>query len=328
MLWLEFFISAGLIVFAGIKLTHYADILSDRLQLGKVWVGVVLLGLVTSLPEAFTSMASVLWVGSVDLAVGNIVGSNNFNPFLLVLMDMLFRKGSVTDSMNYSRSHRLTAGYAAGLMFLVILGLSPLGRILPGLGPVGVESPLIILFYFWGMKRLASFEKGSIETKTSAERDIPLRHVYVQLAFRALLVILGAVWLAGTADRIALATGLGQTFVGVMFLGLVTSLPEMVVTVSALKLGALDLALGNIFGSNMTNIFVFAVCDLFYVKGPILRGVSRGQLVPAVASLLMVAIALIGIRLKGKKILLGLGWDSWLLTMVFVFNVYLLYFVK
>ena len=86
MAWITFIVSAAGIVYAGVLLTKYADILSDRLHLGKTWVGIVLLGFVTSLPEAITSLISVVSLTADDLAIGNLFGSNNFNPMLICLI--------------------------------------------------------------------------------------------------------------------------------------------------------------------------------------------------------------------------------------------------
>ncbi len=328
MIWLKFIFSAGLIVFSGIRLTRYADILSEAKGLGKVWVGAVLLGLVTSLPEAVTSLASVISVGSADLAVGNIVGSNNFNPVLLVLLDIVYRKGSVTNEVRPNPSHALSARFANLLMMILIAGILWAPDV-KGFGPVGPASYLIVIMYFWGMRRVARADSGRAAAAAPLGRKKPdgLGAVYLNLAASALAVVLGAVWLAQSADGIATETGLGRTFVGTFFLGLVTSLPEMIVTISALKLGSLDLAIGNIFGSNMINVTFVFLCDLV-TPSPILGAVSPVNLVPAVSSILMVTIAREGLRRKGKKIFAGLGWDSYALLGLFLANVAAVYLLR
>jgi len=327
MIWIKFTFSAALIVFSGIRLTRYADILSETKHLGKVWVGAVLLGLVTSLPEAFTSLASVISVGSVDLAVGNIVGSNNFNPVLIVLLDMVYRKGSVTNMIRLKPSHTLSARYACFLMFFLVLGLL-LAPSIGGVGPVGLESYMIVALYFWGMRCVAKADPSengnTVERKNSATA---MHKVYLNLAGSALAVVIGAVWLAQAADVIAVETGLGRTFVGTFFLGLVTSLPEMIVTLSALRIGSVDLAIGNIFGSNMTNVVFVFLCDLV-TPTPILGTVSQAHLVPAVSSILMVMIVMEGIRRNKKKSFQGVGWDSFLLLGLFLVNIVAVYLLR
>ena len=139
---------------------------------------------------------------------------------------------------------------------------------------------------------------------------------------------MSAVWLANIADTLADTTGLGRTFVGSIFLAFCTSLPEIVVSVSAIKLGSLDLALGNIFGSNMVNMFILSLCGFVPAQGPILKGVSHAHIFTIALSLVLTAFRVFGIRDKKKKTFLGLGWDSLLMLTAFIFGVRILYSMR
>lgn len=330
MIWLQFIISSALIVLSATRLTTYADILGDRLHVGKVWIGVILLGLVTSLPEAVTSLTAVVSLKANDLAIGNMVGSNNFNPTLIVIMDFMYRQGSVTNKVRFNRSHGLSACFAI-LLTALVMGEILLSRrlVFPTVGPVSLGSFLIFIVYFWGVKSLAQLGKKENCVDTAYQRgetpDQSLGKIYVNLFVCAVFVVGGAIWLTNVTDTIAVVTGLGRTFVGTFFLALVTSLPEMVVTVSALRLGVLDLAIGNIFGSNMINMFLVSVCDVFYLKGPLLASVSRTHIVTAFLSILLMGIALLGIKQKSKRAVGGLGWDSILLMVFFIAGMGLVY---
>jgi cation:H+ antiporter len=156
MFWIMLFISAGIIVWAGIRLTRYADLLSIRLNWGHAWVGIVLLGLVTSLPEAITSLVAVARLHAGDLAMGNVMGSNIFNPMMIVIMDVAYRKGSVTNQVNANNSHKASALYAVGLTMLVVLGMIFGSATI--LGPMGWASMLVIVMYCVGMRHLAFLE--------------------------------------------------------------------------------------------------------------------------------------------------------------------------
>jgi len=283
MLWFQFFISAAVILAAGIQLTKYADQLSDALGLGKMWIGMALLGLITSLPEAGSSMAAVAGFQAGDLAVGNIAGSNNFNLLLLVLLDIVYKKGAITNAVSYHRSHFLSALFAmilAGIVMVemtagiwvripVVLGMSP-------------ASLLIIGTYLHGMRQVylsGGRTDSPLEVSEHRESGASVGRIYFGLGISAVCVVAAAVWLAGSADKLAQSTGLGRTFVGSLFLATVTSLPEMVVTLSALRIGQVDLAIGNIFGSNMVNIFLLALCDPLIQGRALLQGVSAAHLV-------------------------------------------------
>lgn len=318
-IWLKFLISAVVIVIAGIRLTESVDQLSDCLQIGKVWIGVVLLGFITSLPELITSLAAVISLHAGDLAVGNILGSNNFNPMLLVVMDAFYRKGSITNVIHVQRSHKASAYFAVLLTAGVIFGII----FKSGL----VVSVLIVLGYFAGMRYLAKIEKeNGIEGESLIPKEnYSLAKIYFKIGISAVAVIGASIFLASSADALANQTGLGRTFVGSIFLALVTSLPEMVISLSALKLGAFDLAVGNIFGSNMTNIFIIPICEVFYRRGDILKEVSSTHIFTALLSIVLTGIVMAGIHFKNKKTFLGLGIDSYLMLGLFIVGTKVLY---
>ncbi len=321
-IWLKFLISAVVIVVAGIRLTESVDQFSDCLQIGKVWIGVVLLGFITSLPEMITSLVAVVSLHAGDLAVGNILGSNNFNPMLLVVMDFFYRKGSITNVIHSQRSHNASAGFAVLLTGGVILGIIFKSSF--------ATSILIALGYFAGMYYLAKIEKEDERERESfhSKENYSLVKMCFNIGISAVAVIGASIFLTGSADALADQTGLGRTFVGSIFLALVTSLPEMVISLSALKIGAFDLAIGNIFGSNMTNIFIVSICNIFYRGGNLLNEVSHTHILTAVLSILLTGMVIAGIHFKNKKTFLGLGIDSYLMTGLFIVGTKVLYYLR
>ena len=318
MVWIQFVISALVIVAAGMQLTRDVDILSDRLGLGKVWIGALVLGLVTSLPEAVASLSAVIYLEAGDLAIGNIMGSNSFNPMLMVLMDAFYRRGSVTNAIRPTSSQKVSAFLASGMT----LGL--VGAIWLGLGK-GLSWGVIFV-YFGGMWWLSKSRPPGPVTEEKGG-NIVCRMVVLRIVVTAVLVVTGAFFLTASADQLAETTGLGKTFFGSVFLAGVTSLPEMVVSLSAVGIGSFDLAIGNIFGSNMTNAFIAALCDLLYSNGVLWRRVSATNTLMGVVSLLLTAILITGIH-KEKKVWQGLGLDSWWMLGVFWGGVYGLYQIR
>lgn len=99
----------------------YADVISVRTGLSKVWIGMILLGAVTSLPEAVTSVASVVKINAPDLSLGNILGSNMINLFIIPIADIAYRKGAILAFV--SQAHILTACLGIFLTCIVIVGL-------------------------------------------------------------------------------------------------------------------------------------------------------------------------------------------------------------
>ena len=318
MLWLRFVISSLVIVAAGIRLTRDVDILSDRLGLGKVWIGALVLGLVTSLPEAITSLSAVIYLDAGDLAVGNIMGSNSFNPMLMVLMDAFYRQGSVTNAIRPAVSQKVSAILASAM----ILGIT--AAIWFGLGK-GFSWGMVLVYFggMWCLSKSRPPEPVVDEEGTG----VACWMIMLRVGIAAAAVVIGAFFLTASADRLAETTGLGETFFGSVFLACVTSLPEMVVSLSAVGIGSFDLAIGNIFGSNMSNVFIAALCDLFYSGDGLWRQVAKANILMGGLSLVLTLILMMGIH-KRKKVRQGLGTDSWLMLGVFLGGVYGLYQIR
>ncbi len=329
MIWIQFAVSAGIILYAGTYLTRYADRLSDALGLGKVWIGVVLLGFITSLPEAGASLVSLIHLKAPDLAVGNMVGSNNFNLLLLVLLDIYYRKGAVTDLISCGRAQSLPAYMACGLAAVVGIEIFAGQWVaIPAILGISLGSWVLCFGYLIGIRLVYQSNPGvcgSAAQECLADSKRGLGKIYFGLSVSAVAVVVAAVWLANLADQIAQMTGWGRTFVGSLFLAFATSLPEMVVTLAALKLGQMDLAVGNIFGSNMVNMFLIFVCDAFARSGTLLSMVSLSHLWTIGLGIIMTIVALIGLKNKKKVPFLGLGWDTWTLLVLYGFGMARLY---
>ena len=155
-----------------------------------------------------------------------------------------------------------------------------------------------------------------------------LRQAVLRYAFHAAVVVVAATFLPSLAERIAAMTGLGQTFVGSIFVAIATSLPEVTVSVAALRMGAVDMAVGNIFGSNLFNMLILAVQDVFYFKGPILSFVSSGQMVPALTAMAMTGLAIAGLIYNSEKKRFIWAWDSFGVILVYAVNLVLLYTLR
>lgn len=182
------------------------------------------------------------------------------------------------------------------------------------------------------MRMIYSYEKRQIAEyvkEAAAElkyRQIPTRTAFMHYIINAVIVIIDAVFLPGIG--IAATTGLGQTFVGNIFIAVSTSLPEVVVSISAVRIGAVDMAIGNLFGSNVFNIFILALDDLFFIKGPLLSFVQMNHAVSAVSAIMMTAIAIIGLTYRTEKKRLFLARDSIGIVLVYVVNLMLLYMMR
>jgi len=231
------------------------------------------------------------------------------------------------------QGHILSAGF--GIILLSIVGISLfLGKSISPLGWIGPYSLLFMIIYFIAIKLVFSYEKRQIAAymkEMAVElkyKDILTKTAIVNYSINALVVIIAATFLPKIGEGIAETTGLGQTFVGNIFIAISTSLPEVVVSISAVKIDAIDLAIGNLFGSNIFNIFILAIDDIFFTKGPLLSFVNPNHIISALSAIAMTTVAIIGLTYRSEKRLLFLAWDSIGIVLVYVINLMLLYMLR
>jgi len=326
LVWLEFLGVTAVIVFSGTRLTRYGDVISEKTGLSRLWLGMVLMAGVTSLPGLATGLSAVA-SNLPDIAVGNILGSCVFNVGILGVLDTLSRKVPLSSKVN--QANILSAGMS--ILFLGGVSLSLyLGGQLPGLGWMGLYTPLIAFGYLGTMRMAFKFEKRRSTSAAGLVVDreasaLTLGAAILRYALHAAVVVGAAVFLPSIAERIAEMTGLGQTFVGNIFVAISTSLPEMTVCLAAMKIGAVDMAVGNIFGSNIFNMFILAIEDIFYFKGPILSFVQGQNLIPSLLAVAMTGLAIAGLIYNAEKKLFIWAWDSFGIILIFLVNLVLLY---
>jgi cation:H+ antiporter len=328
MLWLQFVAVAAVIVFAGSNLSKYGDVIAEKTGMGRTWVGVVLIASVTSLPELITGISAITIFDLPDIAVGNILGACMFNILTLALLDVL--SGATPISAKAHQGQVITAAFGILLLGLVSIGLSA-SATLPAVGWVGSTSIVILLIYGISIRTVFLFERKRIVeyvremVEAARYEKISLRTAYINYAWNALLVIGAATYLPHLGDQIAEATGLGRSFVGSIFIALTTTMPELAVSIAALKIDATDLVFGNLLGSNLFNLTIVALDDLLYVKGSLLDAVAPAHIVAANAAMGMTAIAVVGLTYRVSKKHFLFAWDSIAILVLYVIAVALMH---
>lgn len=322
------FLLCALVIFlAGKKLAFYGDLIADLTGMGKAWIGLILMAFVTSLPELMVGISSSAIVQSADLAVGDILGSCAFNLGLLAMLDA-FVPGKKPLLGNASQSHVLAAALGLILMTMAGVGLFLPEDVIvtPGIGLISIS---FILIYLFAIKLIYQYHKKNLPVVATVvpgeQPSLPLKPVIGWYTLYALIIIVAALFLPYFAEHIAEETGLGKTFVGTLFLAISTSLPEIAVSIAAVRAGSIDLSIGNLLGSNLFNIFILFIDDLVYTKGHILKDANDVQLISVFAVILMSAVAIIGFtyRLAQKRYLLA--WDAFLIFLIYIVNIILLY---
>jgi len=327
--WLEFALCAALIGYAGSKLSRYGDVIADKTGLGGAWIGLALMATVTSLPELVTGISSVTLADAPDIAVGNVLGACIINLVMIVFLDLLQREESVYTRA--SQGHILSAGF--GIIMAGFVGFSVLfsqhGEVM-SLGTIGVYSPVLLVLYAVAVRSVFHYERrqraAAVEEQAERYPDVTLRQALIRYAQAAAVVVAAGLWLPYVGRDLAQAMAWQETFVGTLFIAFATTLPEIVVTVTALRIGALDLAISNLLGSNLFNIAIIAIDDLFYLKGPLLSHVSGLHAVSALSVVMMSGVAVVGLFYRPPtRVFRTVGWTSLLLLSIYLLNTFFLY---
>lgn len=327
MLYILGFLACALVIFlAGKKLSYYGDLLADATGISKGWIGIILMASVTSLPELMVGIGSVAIVGSADLAVGDIIGSCAFNLGILAMLDAFTPKHKPIFGIA-SQTHILNAGL--GIILIALVGLTMFIPHHIAITPwIALSSIIFIFVYLISIRIIYYNEQNHPENNhhQSHSTELPSTKTIIKnyLLF-ASLIIVAALALPFFAEHIAEMTGLQQSFVGTFFLAVSTSLPEIAVSIAAVRMGSIDMAVGNLLGSNIFNILILAIDDLFYTKGLILQDASPSHLISILSTILMSAIVVIGLSYHAKGKRFFLAWDAVLIFLVYIINLILLF---
>lgn len=322
----EFILIAVIIVICGTRLSKYGDMIAEKTGLGRAWTGLIILASITSLPELITGISSVAFADLPNIAAGDIMGSCVFNLMILAILDPMDKGKPIFSKVG--QSHLLSAGFGVALIGLVSSSIL-LQEFIPSFWHIGAYTPVFFAVYIVGIRMVYFYEKRFIKELVSEGTrrydGVTLKRAVAMYSLNALIVVAVATALPFVAGGIAEATGLGSSFVGTVFVAITTSLPELVVSIAALRIGAPDLATGNILGSNMFNILVLGIDDLAYVKGPLLSHIAVSHAVTGLMAILMTAIVLIGITSRPEKKSTRFGWDSLSMLAVGVLSMYFAY---
>ena len=329
LIWAKLGLCAAVIAVAGTLLSRYADVIADKTGWSGAWIGLVLLATVTSLPELATGISSVTLADAPDVAVGNVLGACVLNLTYVAVLDLVKRDEPLFELAGLG--HIGLAGFGIVMLALAALGLLisqfPLGR---SIGHVGLYALALPLVYVLAVRTTFQYERSqhTAQTQRAASRypDMTLRQATMRCAAASGAVVAAGIWLPFIASDLALAMQWPRSFVGTLLVAMVTSLPELVVTLSALRLGAIDMAVANLLGSNLFNILILAIDDVFYTKGPILAAVSPVHAMSAMSAILMSGVVIIALLTKtGGRVLRLASWSSLALGSVYLLNAYVLF---
>ncbi|MYA61985.1 MAG: hypothetical protein F4X94_05365 [Dehalococcoidia bacterium] len=300
LLWLQLAAAAGIILVAAHFMARAADIIAEKTGLGRSFIGVVMLASATSLPELGTGVSSIVLVGEVDLAAGDAFGSNLFNLLIIGLLDLYWRRGPILASVTLTSA-------LVGVQGILIISVALVALVFHSSTSVASGWPLspmtaLMFAIFMGAMYLTYRDERNSEGKVEGGENYEgssLPKVFITYLITASIVVGAAIWLANIGEDLAHEMRWETSFVGTQFLALSTSLPEMAASFAAVRLGAPELAITNLLGSNLFNMgFVLFADDLVFTQGVLWASVAEIHIMTAMIAMVMTATVVTGILIN------------------------------
>ena len=312
---------AALVFVLASRLARDANTVAAGTGLGGLWIGSLLLAASTSLPEVFTSLNAAA-LDAPDVGVADLLGASLANMLILALLDSTHPRQRMLHQV--ATEHTLL-----GLLGIVLAAITASAVMVGGWGRlahVGTETLAIGAVYLAGMRlvyrSLAIGPESRSPPLAEARKGVRSAMTRIGLAAAGLAAVTPVLVIAAAA--LAAEAGLSVSFVGTLLVGMTTSFPELAATMSAVRLGALDLAVGNVFGSVAFNLALLLLLDLAYRPGPLLASVRSDHAVTALAVITCVAFGVMAILSRFQRrpgpaaaesvlIVAAYGLGAWLL---------------
>ena len=297
-LWLLLFAGSAIpLVFSGVFLVKYGDALAELMGWSRLWVGTILIAVATSLLELVTTVTAAIRE-EPELAGGAILGANMVNMFAMAMVALAYGGGSFFRQV--APELRFLAMIAISLTALAIL----LGAFSPGVSvlKIGLGSVLILALYLGGigLVYLRRLKEPARAGGDPAQVLPSLRKTWALFAMASFGVLLAAPAMTFSVEQIAEETGLATSFLGVVMVALVSTTPELSTTIAAVRFRAVDLAIGNLYGSCAFNILILALADPFYRQGTLVDTLESAHLAAGLGAIVLMGLGLSQIMLRGS----------------------------
>jgi cation:H+ antiporter len=323
-----FIVAAIVVWFAGSRIARYADAIATATGTGQAVIGMLLLGGVTSLPELAVATTASL-SGYPALSVNDVLGSASVNVLIIALADAALGREAITSVL---ASTRVLLQGVLGIVLLAIAAAGAMTTPLPFLG-ASVWTWLLAAGYLgaaWLISRSKSEQawrpaRAAKEGEPDHGDHAPLAPLVVKTVVAAVTVLAAGYVLTQSGHALAEQSGLGNNFFGAVALAIATSLPETSTVVAAVRLGRYEMALADIFGTNLFNVSIIFVADLLYDGPPVLAEVGAFAAFGAMLTIVLTALFLAGMIERRDRTLLRMGWDSFGAIAVYLAGLVVLY---
>lgn len=321
---------------AGTRLTRFVDGISSKTGLGKAFTGMLLLGGITSLPEAAAVSTSAA-IGNAPLAVNNLLGATSINLVLLAMADIIYGRDALTSVA--AKPAVLMQGVLAMLAASAVAMIATIGDVaILGVGAGSTGLLLACAAALWLSARFESRhvwevvgrdEDGegrghALSDQPIGTEDWPLRKLIAATVIAAAIILAGGFFLSTSADAVAARTGLASGMVGFVLVGLSTSLPEISSVTKAVRMRRYEMAVGDIFGTILFNIALIFLADLVYRGEPVLARAGQFEVIGAILAILLTGIFIVGLLERRDRTILRMGYDSLAVLLIFSGGVFVL----
>ncbi|MDX1757042.1 MAG: sodium:calcium antiporter [Marinobacter sp.] len=320
-----FLLAAGLIAYFGIKMTYVSRDLAAMTRIGEAVMGAVFIGAATSL-SGLVASATAASNGLATLAVSNSLGGIAAQTLFLVLGDLVYRKANLEFAAASVENMMMSAQLLLLLCILLIAFTIPSIN----LASVHPASLVLIVTYLFTVKMLVDTHQkpmwlprmspGTIqETKQRASTEVSSSKHWLVMSFFGCAFMVGfAGWLITSAGMELVERGeMSSSVVGGIFIAISTSLPELVIAITAIRAGALTLAVGDIVGGNAFDTLFVAVSDIFYREGSIFTAITDQEQLWLGTAMSMNALLLLGLLYRERKGIANIGVESAAILLVY-----------
>jgi cation:H+ antiporter len=329
--------SAAMVWIAGTRMVRLVDDLARRTGMGQGFAGMLLLGGIVSLTEIST-VSTAAFTGSPLLALNNLLGSESINLFMLAAVDPLTGPEALT---SFIAKSAMLFQAALVITLLAVVAAAVVVGDYPIFG-VGVWSTVLFLLCLGALWRSARYERrktwiafgrepvenGNSALKPAASEERPggpMRPLVLKMGAVAAVIFAAGFLLSLTGDALAKQSGLGESFVGFLLVGISTSLPELSTITAAIRLKRHEMAVGDILGSNVFNLLLIFLTDIAYAGGPVLNHAGRFEIAATLLGILMTGILLLGLLERRDRTIFKMGFESAALIAAFLAGVAVLY---
>ncbi len=340
-LWVNlilFLLAAALVWLAGTRLAHYADEIAGRKRIGRALMGLVFLAAATSLPELVATLSAAIQ-NNPALLLNNMFGGITLQTAMLAIADASAVHVSITF---YPRKPTpVLEGAILILLLALLLGLTWFGDQML-LMEVGIGVVVLAILYVFAIMILRNYDEQAawhpVELPTDASpaasdaegkrAALSNRRLYAFTSLAVLGILFAGVLLVDLAEILAVQSGLGSSFIGVTVLAAATSLPELSTTISAVRLRAYTMAISNIFGSNLILLALLLPADIFYRERVLLSELDASAAFALVSGIIVTAIYVIGLLVRRRQLIFGMGYDSAAVLVVYGLSLYAFYILR